>query len=88
MVAPALADWARSGEQLLSTSLAHPGALTLLLVFAGGLLTSLGPCSLSLLPEWAKLTKHCAFSAKSHPETANPARRILVVGHVFTQRPS
>ena len=50
MVAPALADWARSGEQLLSTSLAHPGALTLLLVFAGGLLTSLGPCSLSLLP--------------------------------------
>jgi cytochrome c-type biogenesis protein len=50
MVAPALADWARSGEQLLSSSLAHPGALTLLLVFAGGLLTSLGPCSLSLLP--------------------------------------
>ena len=50
MVAPALADWARSGEQLLSTSLAHPGALTLLLVFAGGLLTSMGPCSLSLLP--------------------------------------
>ncbi|MBM5796481.1 MAG: cytochrome c biogenesis protein CcdA [Cyanobacteria bacterium M_surface_7_m2_037] len=50
MVAPALADWARSGEQLLSSSLAHPSALTLLLVFAGGLLTSLGPCSLSLLP--------------------------------------
>ncbi|MBM5807994.1 MAG: cytochrome c biogenesis protein CcdA [Cyanobacteria bacterium M_surface_10_m2_179] len=50
MVAPALADWARSGEQLLSSSLAHPGPLTLLLVFAGGLLTSLGPCSLSLLP--------------------------------------
>jgi cytochrome c-type biogenesis protein len=50
MVAPALADWARSGEQLLSSSLAHPSALTVLLVFAGGLLTSLGPCSLSLLP--------------------------------------
>ena len=50
MVAPALADWARSGEQLLSSSLAHPSVLTLLLVFAGGLLTSLGPCSLSLLP--------------------------------------
>jgi cytochrome c-type biogenesis protein len=50
MVAPALADWARSGEQLLSNSLAHPGAFTLLLVFAGGLITSLGPCSLSLLP--------------------------------------
>ena len=50
MVAPALADWARSGEQLLSSSLAHPGPLTILLVFSGGLLTSLGPCSLSLLP--------------------------------------
>ncbi|MBM5792098.1 MAG: cytochrome c biogenesis protein CcdA [Cyanobacteria bacterium M_surface_10_m1_298] len=50
MLAPALADWARSGEQLLSSSLAHPGPLTVGLVFAGGLLTSLGPCSLSLLP--------------------------------------
>jgi cytochrome c-type biogenesis protein len=50
MVATALADWARSGEQLLQSSLAHPGPLTLALVFSGGLLTSLGPCSLSLLP--------------------------------------
>jgi cytochrome c-type biogenesis protein len=50
MVAQALTDWARSGEQLLSNSLAHPSAITLLLVLAGGLLTSLGPCSLSLLP--------------------------------------
>ena len=50
MVATALADWARSGEQILQSSLAHPGALTLALVFSGGLLTSLGPCSLSLLP--------------------------------------
>jgi len=45
-----LADWARSGEHLLQTSLAQPGPLTLGLVFSGGLLTSLGPCSLSLLP--------------------------------------
>jgi cytochrome c-type biogenesis protein len=50
MAATALADWARSGEQILQSSLAHPGALTLGLVFAGGLLTSLGPCPLSLLP--------------------------------------
>jgi cytochrome c-type biogenesis protein len=50
MVAEALADWARNGEQLLSHSLAHPGPLTVVLVLAGGLLTSLGPCSLSLLP--------------------------------------
>ncbi|MFM7312881.1 MAG: cytochrome c biogenesis CcdA family protein [Cyanobium sp.] len=45
-----LADWGRSGEVLLQHSLAHPGPLTLALVFGGGLLTSLGPCSLSLLP--------------------------------------
>ena len=47
---PLLADWARSSEQLLRLSLGHPGPLTLALVFSGGLLTSLGPCSLSLLP--------------------------------------
>jgi cytochrome c-type biogenesis protein len=47
---PLLADWARSSEQLLRLSLAHPGPFTLGLVFGGGLLTSLGPCSLSLLP--------------------------------------
>lgn len=52
MFSPALqlADWSRSGESLLQHSLSHPGPLTLALVFAGGLLTSLGPCSLSLLP--------------------------------------
>jgi cytochrome c-type biogenesis protein len=50
MVATALADWARSGELLLQSSLAHPGPLSLGLTFAGGLLTSLGPCSLGLLP--------------------------------------
>ena len=45
-----LADLARASEQVLQGSLAHPGPFTLALVFAGGLLTSLGPCSLSLLP--------------------------------------
>ena len=45
-----LADWTRSSEALLRASLGHPTPLTLALVFAGGLLTSLGPCSLSLLP--------------------------------------
>jgi cytochrome c-type biogenesis protein len=45
-----LADWTRSSEALLQTSLSHPTPLTLGLVFLGGLLTSLGPCSLSLLP--------------------------------------
>ena len=49
-VGPQLADWARSSELLLQQSLAAPGPTTLAVVFAGGLLTSLGPCSLSLLP--------------------------------------
>ena len=44
------ADWARSAEQLLQGSLASPGPWTVGLVFVAGLLTSLGPCSLSLLP--------------------------------------
>ena len=35
---------------MLTSALAQPGPLTLALVFAGGALTSLGPCSLSLLP--------------------------------------
>ena len=45
-----LADLARASEQVLRGSLAQPGPLTLALVFAGGLLTSISPCSLSLLP--------------------------------------
>ena len=45
-----LAELARSSEQLLRQALNQPGPLTLGLVFAGGALTSLGPCSLSLLP--------------------------------------
>jgi cytochrome c-type biogenesis protein len=47
---PQLADWARSSEGLLQGALGTPGPWTLLLVFGAGLLTSLGPCSLSLLP--------------------------------------
>ncbi|WP_320663824.1 cytochrome c biogenesis CcdA family protein [Prochlorococcus sp. MIT 1223] len=45
-----LSDLARNSEQLLNNGLNEPGPLTLILVFSGGLLTSLGPCSLSLLP--------------------------------------
>jgi cytochrome c-type biogenesis protein len=76
-----LADWARSSEQLLQTSLAHPGPLTLALVFGGGLLTSLGPCSLSLLP--VTLAYLAGFSATeaatnpSAPRMAPPWRRSL-----------
>jgi len=34
----------------MQNGLSSPGPLTILLVFSAGLLTSLGPCSLSLLP--------------------------------------
>ena len=50
MVPISLADLAQASEQLLRNGLEHPTPLTLLLVFSGGLLTSLGPCSLSILP--------------------------------------
>ena len=45
-----LSDLAQRSEALLSSALSNPGPLTLFLVFGGGALTSLGPCSLSLLP--------------------------------------
>ena len=43
-------DLTRHGEQLINTGLNDPNPLSLLIVFTGGLLTSFGPCSLSLLP--------------------------------------
>tara|TARA_B100000965_G_scaffold270686_1_gene228926 strand:- start:47 stop:787 length:741 start_codon:yes stop_codon:yes gene_type:complete len=45
-----LSDLTRNGEQLINNGLINPNPITLLFVFMGGLLTSLGPCSLSLLP--------------------------------------
>ena len=45
-----LSDASRWGEHLLNQSLAAPWPLTLAVVTFLGLLTSLGPCSLSLLP--------------------------------------
>lgn len=45
-----LADAPRWGEHLLNRSLAAPWPLSLAVVTLLGLLTSLGPCSLSLLP--------------------------------------
>ncbi|WP_413683691.1 cytochrome c biogenesis CcdA family protein [Prochlorococcus sp. MIT 1011] len=43
-------DLTRHGEQIINNGLNDPTPLAILIVFAGGLLTSLGPCSLSLLP--------------------------------------
>ena len=45
-----ISDLAQNSELLLRQGLREPGPLTIALVFGGGLLTSLGPCSLSLLP--------------------------------------
>ena len=45
-----ISDLTRHGEQLINNGLQNPTPLTILIVFTGGLLTSLGPCSLSLLP--------------------------------------
>ena len=45
-----LSDLTRHSEQLINNGLNNPNPLKLLIVFTGGLLTSLGPCSLSLLP--------------------------------------
>ena len=43
-------DLTRYGEHLIDNGLSNPSPITILIVFTGGLLTSLGPCSLSLLP--------------------------------------
>jgi len=45
-----VSDLTRNGEQLINNGLINPSPLSLLIVFIAGLLTSLGPCSLSLLP--------------------------------------
>ena len=45
-----LSDLTRNGELLINNELNNPTPLTIFIVFTGGLLTSLGPCSLSLLP--------------------------------------
>ncbi len=45
-----ISDLAQRSEQIIRYSLESPSSLTLIIVFIGGLLTSLGPCSLSLLP--------------------------------------
>lgn len=70
-----LADWARASEDLLSHSLEQPGPLTLALVFGAGLLTSLGPCSLSLLP--VTLAYLAGFGAPSANPLARPALPVL-----------
>ncbi len=45
-----VSELARTGEELMNNGLNNPNPSSILIVFLGGLLTSLGPCSLSLLP--------------------------------------
>ena len=45
-----ISELAQKGNLIMQQGLNHPGPLTVFLVFSSGLLTSLGPCSLSLLP--------------------------------------
>ncbi|MEB3271564.1 MAG: cytochrome c biogenesis protein CcdA [Synechococcus sp.] len=71
-VALLLADGARSAELLLQQSLAQPGPLTLAVVFSGGLLTSLGPCSLSLLPVTLAYLAGFGASSEQLPTAAQP----------------
>ncbi len=45
-----ISELAQKGNLIMQQGLNHPGPFTVFLVFSAGLLTSLGPCSLSLLP--------------------------------------
>ncbi|WP_269621800.1 cytochrome c biogenesis CcdA family protein [Prochlorococcus marinus] len=45
-----MSDLALKSEQLITNGLSSPGPTTIIIIFISGLLTSLGPCSLSLLP--------------------------------------
>jgi cytochrome c-type biogenesis protein len=83
---PLLADWARSSEHLLRLSLEHPGPFTLVLVFSGGLLTSLGPCSLSLLP--VTLAYLAGFSARDAQPGAPSGASGAAGGAVAAAAPS
>jgi cytochrome c-type biogenesis protein len=63
---------------LLSHGLSHLSPLTLVLVFAAGLLTSLGPCSLSLLP--VTLAYLAGFDSQQPPWQRSMAFCAGIVG--------
>ena len=45
-----ISELSQKGNLLMQEALNNPGPFTIFLIFAAGLLTSLGPCSLSLFP--------------------------------------
>ncbi|HGY5536350.1 MAG TPA: cytochrome c biogenesis CcdA family protein [Prochlorococcus sp.] len=63
---------------MLSHGLSHLSPLTLVLVFAAGLLTSLGPCSLSLLP--VTLAYLAGFDSQQPPWQRSMAFCAGIVG--------
>ncbi|MDA0291524.1 MAG: sulfite exporter TauE/SafE family protein [Cyanobacteria bacterium] len=72
----AIGDLARSSEQLLRSALQQPGPGTFGLIFGAGLLTSLGPCSLSILP--LSLAYLAGFGAEEgKPAAGSPWQRSL-----------
>lgn len=70
-----VSDLAQQSEALLQRSLSAPGPGTLALMFGGGLLTSLGPCSLSLLP--VTLAYLAGFGAGEGAPASTPWQRSL-----------
>ena len=94
-----LSDLANTSEQLLNQGLTNPNYLTLILIFAGGILTSLGPCSLSLLPitlaylagfknETSPAKKSLAFSSGIVLSLVLLGSISGVLGKVYGQVPS
>ena len=87
----ALSDLARSGEQLLNHALAQPGPLSLGVVLIGGALTSLGPCSLSLLP--VTLAYLAGFEGRQAPWqrslafSAGIVGALVMLGRIYGQVP-
>ncbi|HGY5537334.1 MAG TPA: cytochrome c biogenesis CcdA family protein, partial [Prochlorococcus sp.] len=63
---------------MLNHGLSHLSPLTLVLVFAAGLLTSLGPCSLSLLP--VTLAYLAGFDSQQPPWQRSMAFCAGIVG--------
>ena len=60
-----LSELANNSEQLINQGLSNPSPLTVGLIFLGGFLTSLGPCSLSLLP--ITIAYLAGFQTKQNP---------------------
>ena len=66
----------------MEQGLNNPGPLTIFLVFTAGLLTSLGPCSLSLLPITIAYVGGTGAWRKEPPSTPRWCQELMVTPHV------